>query len=143
MAPNLRLELAQAAQLLPPSHADDAYAAGQRTRAKAVEAALTCQVAGSPLPLSSQMALLHALDGGHLDALASSPPEDLAAAVASLLHSAATHCPSVLEAIDATGELDEEGRAQLLEASAAVLPLPAGTRRAFFGAYDATTWQGS
>ena len=58
VAPNLRLELAQARDLLPASAADSADVRQQRTRAAAVESVLCSQVAGKPLRCAE-----HRLDG--------------------------------------------------------------------------------
>ena len=71
VAQHLRLELAQARDLLSARAADKAALRQQRTRAAAVDMLLVFhQLAGRPLRLSHEIVLLHAISTGHLDCLA-------------------------------------------------------------------------
>ena len=141
VASNLRLELTLARDMLPGGAARqmDAHAEQQVTRAAAYRAVLCAQPAGAPLRLSEQIALLLALEDGKLDGLASEPPAAVAPAVRRLLERAAAAAPTAMAAVDATGELGDEPRAQLRDA---VEVLPGGSarrRRAFFGTWDSST----
>ena len=132
VAQHLRLELAQAADLLPPDASDCATVRQQRTRAAAFDSLLWHQPPASPIRLSHQLVLLHALAAGHLDHLAgaSVTATSVHEAVEALLGHTDRRIAPLLQQIDATGELAEEDERRLLECAAEVLP-PA-TGRAFF-----------
>lgn len=144
VAQHLRLELAQARDLLPPSAADSVAIRTQRTRAAALEAVLGCQVATSPMRLSHQIVLLHCLAKGHLDHLAQAAAEAAGGAgaggaavqalVAPLLAHMDSAQPRLLQSIDATGTLTLGDEQLLLSCAAAILP-QAG-RQAFFSNWD-------
>lgn len=141
VAQYLRLELAQARDLLPSDASDSPAVRQQRIRAKAVEAVLCNQPSSAPVRLSHQVVLLHCLMNGHLDHLAELPTaQAIQAAVGALLDHADKRMASELRAIDATGVLDVEGEQRLLACATEVLPATTG-RRAFFTNWDPSTWQ--
>ena len=139
----LRLELAQAHDLLPPDAADPPSVRQQRVRASAAEALLCAQPRAAPLRLSHELVVLHALLSGRLDHLAGAAPGEVQAETARLIaHAEAAEGDGggrLLRRIDETGELDEEGEVRLLALVAEVLPTASG--RAFFTNYDKTTWR--
>ncbi len=137
VASNLRLELAQAHDLRAADAADAAIRA-QRMRAAAVEAVMCGQPCGSPLRLSEQLVVLHALVGGHLDHLASATAGRAADTVRELLTHVRGRAGDLMDSADETGELSEEARRELLRAVSELHG--GGGARAFFGTYDASTW---
>jgi len=134
VAQHLRLELAQARDLLAPDPADPPAVRQQRTRAAAVEAVLCHQPGGAPLRLSHQLVLLHALNAGHLDHLAGAGADRVVPEARRLLEHAEAKAAERLREVDATGELSAEGEAALLAMVAEVLPEASG--RAFFTNWD-------
>lgn len=141
VAQYLRLELAQAKDLLPPSPHDSALIKHQRTRAGAVQAVLCRHAGGRPLRLSHQVTLLHALAAGHLDHLANASDEAVAKEMGMLLDHVERGAGELLAQVDATGELDGSGAKAMLALAAEVLPESKG--RAFFTNYDRSTWSKS
>ena len=132
VAQHLRLELAQARDLLSARAADKAALRQQRTRAAAVDMLLVFhQLAGRPLRLSHEIVLLHAISTGHLDCLAAVPSTArVDAALRALLAHADRHIAPLLQQVDDTGELGSDDEAALLSCAAEVLPPARG--RAFF-----------
>uniref|UniRef100_A0A7S3F354 ATP synthase alpha subunit C-terminal domain-containing protein n=1 Tax=Haptolina ericina TaxID=156174 RepID=A0A7S3F354_9EUKA len=134
VAQALRLELAQARDLLPPAATDSIAVRTQRTRAGAVEAVLCNQWEGAPLRLSHQLVLLHCLMEGHLDHLAAAGSEQVRAETSQLLQHVEAHMAARLQSVDKSGTLDAEGERMLLECAAEVLPAAVG--KAFFTNWD-------
>jgi F0F1-type ATP synthase alpha subunit len=134
VAQTLRLELAQARDLLPPDPSDSEAVKQQRTRAAAVEVALCSQSSGAPLRLSHEIVLLHALAAGHLDHLAGEPPIRAAAEVRALLDHVERQAPEEIREIDTSGELSRGAEQLLLEHVSELLPKMSG--RAFWTSWD-------
>ena len=139
VAQYLRLELAQARDLLPADPSDSPVIRQQRVRAAALEALLTSQRSGEPFRLSHEIVMLHCLAAGHLDHLADAPSDThVRDAVDALTAHVDAAMAQRLVQIDRTGEIDEDTERALLACAAEVLPAAAG--RAFFTNYDATSW---
>jgi F-type H+-transporting ATPase subunit alpha len=150
----LRLELAQAHDLLPPDASDSVAVRQQRLRARAFEAVLCGQPKGTPYRLAHQLLLLHCLLRGHLDHLGEGGAGDAAAGKAEAAGGAAdgatrvhravrevlSHVDrrmgdAVLSQIDATGVLEGPVEEAMMACAAEVLPRATG--RAFFTNWDA------
>jgi hypothetical protein len=138
VAQYLRLELAQAKDLLPPNSNDSSAIRQQRMRAAAVQAVLCRQTSGAPFRLSHQVTLLHAVAAGHLDHLADASDDDVTAEMHKLLAHTDAKAAALLKQVDVTGVLDAEGEQRLRALAADVLPPAKG--RAFFTNYDRSTW---
>ena len=138
VAQYLRLELAQARDLLPADPNESAVVTQQRTRAAALEAVLCRQTAGNPLTLSQELVLLHALATGHMDHLAHESESVVAREIWSVLDHVGGQAKELMAAVDVSGNLTDREERQLLGLAAQVLPAARG--RAFFTNYDRTTW---
>ena len=147
----LRLELAQAHDLLPPDASDSVAVRQQRLRARAFEAVLCGQPKGTPYRLAHQLLLLHCLLRGHLDHLgeggtggAAADKAVAAGGAANGVHRAVRELLShvdrrmgdaVLSKIDTTGVLEGPVEEAMIACAAEVLPRATG--RAFFTNWDA------
>ncbi len=133
VAPSLRLELAQAADL-PPSGSDP-FIERQRVRMRALAAVLRCQPERAPRRLSHEIAILVAVLDGRLDSLCDAAPAAAALKVEQLIEYLRRECHGVLDAIDQTGEMDDAVEATL---SAAIANhLPGEARRSTFASWEA------
>jgi hypothetical protein len=131
MAPSLRLELAQAADL---DGATDALSVLQRTRAAALGAALCTQRAGEPRPLADELTLLLALLHGHLDHLANAPAQTAALEVEAMLAHVRQAAPGAVAEVERSGRLEPGVREQLLASVRA--KMPGRAQRGLFVSWD-------
>ena len=111
VAPSLRLELAQAADI-PPS-GSDTFTERQRVRMHALAAVLRCQPERAPRRLSHEIAILVAVLDGRLDSLCDATPAAAAQCLEQLIEYLRCECYGVLDAIDQTGEMDDAVEATL------------------------------
>lgn len=113
LAPEVRLQLAQAADAARFSASvDDPAAERELMRASLVAAALP-QPRGAPVPLEEQVVQLLALQRGFLDGV---EPEGVAAALATLTEAVRHEAPAALREVADTKRLTAAAEAALLQA---------------------------
>ena len=132
VAPSLRLELAQAADI-PPS-GSDTFTERQRVRMHALAAVLRCQPERAPRRLSHEIAILVAVLDGRLDSLCDATPAAAAQCLEQLIEYLRCECYGVLDAIDQTGEMDDAVEATL--SAAIATHLPGEPRRSTFASWE-------
>ena len=120
IAPSLRLELAQAADSLPPGF--DSFSDLHRTRMLALSAAIRSQPRLRPRTLSHQITLLCAVLDGRFDSIDTACPSAASKAVEGLIKHVDVECGATLRCIDKTGNIDDKQWTSLRAAISTHLP---------------------